>query len=71
MAEGKDTMNGKTVVITGANSGIGKAAAVQMAELGANVVMACRSLERSAAALAEVKQSTGNEQVEFLHLDLF
>ena len=70
MAEGKDTMNGKTVVITGANSGIGKAAAVQMAELGANVVMACRSLERSAAALAEVKQRTSNEQVELLQVDM-
>jgi len=70
MAEGKDTMNGKTVVIAGANSGIGKAAAVQLAELGANVVMACRSLERSAAALAEVKQRTSNEQVELLQVDM-
>ncbi len=60
----------KTVIITGANAGIGKAAAVQLAELGANVVMACRSLERGAAALAEVKERTGNESVELIQVDM-
>jgi len=63
-------LHGKTIVITGANSGIGKAAALQLAALGANVVMACRSLERGVAALTDVKQSTGNEQVELLQLDM-
>ncbi|MCA9962528.1 MAG: SDR family NAD(P)-dependent oxidoreductase, partial [Anaerolineales bacterium] len=40
-------MNKKVCVITGANSGIGKAAAVQIAQKGYHVVMACRSRERS------------------------
>lgn len=41
-------LNGKTIIVTGANSGIGKAAAIQLAACGAAVVMACRSAERDA-----------------------
>lgn len=63
-------LDGKIIVITGANSGIGKAAAVQLAHLGACVVMACRSLERGARALVEVKQASGSEQVDLMQLDL-
>lgn len=61
---------GKTVIITGANSGIGKAAALQLAAAGTNVVMACRSLERGKQAVEDVKQATGNDQVELMQLDL-
>ncbi len=63
-------LTGKTVIITGANSGIGKAAAIQLARIGANVVMACRSLERGQAALAEVKSTSGSENVELMQIDL-
>lgn len=66
----KYDLAGKTVVITGANSGIGKAAAIQLAETGARVVMACRSLERGEAALEEVKQRTGSDLVELLQVDM-
>ena len=59
-------LKGKTIIITGANSGIGKAAAIQMAEMGANVVMACRSLERGAEAQREVQQRAGSGLVELL-----
>jgi len=38
-------MKNKTVIITGANKGIGKEAAKQIAKLGAKVYMACRSLD--------------------------
>jgi NAD(P)-dependent dehydrogenase (short-subunit alcohol dehydrogenase family) len=44
-------LTNKVVVITGANSGIGKAASVQLARRGATVVMACRSPERGVQAL--------------------
>ncbi len=40
-------MKGKIVVITGANSGIGKETAKGLAEMGATVIMACRDLEKS------------------------
>lgn len=63
-------MTGKTVLITGANSGIGKAAAVQLARLNATVVLACRSPERGAAALDEVKRASGNPRIELLPVDM-
>ena len=62
-------MNGKTVVITGANAGIGKEAAVALANLGANVVMACRNPERASAAKAEIEKRSGRS-VEGISIDL-
>jgi NAD(P)-dependent dehydrogenase (short-subunit alcohol dehydrogenase family) len=53
-------MNNKTVLITGANSGAGFAAARKIAALGAEVVMICRDSERGNAAMKEVaKAATG------------
>ncbi len=63
-------LEGKTVIITGSNSGIGKAAAVKLARLGANVVMACRSMDRGMAALQDVRHEAGSERVELMQLDL-
>jgi NAD(P)-dependent dehydrogenase (short-subunit alcohol dehydrogenase family) len=70
MSTAKYDLTGKVVVITGANSGIGKAAAVQLAETGAYVVMACRSFERGAIALDEVISRSGSESVELLQVDM-
>ncbi len=47
-------MEGKTCIVTGANSGIGKAASVELARRGERVVMVCRNRERGEAALADV-----------------
>jgi len=63
-------MKGKVCMITGANSGIGKRAALQFAEIGATVVMVCRSRERGEAALAEIKEKSGSESVELMLCDL-
>jgi NAD(P)-dependent dehydrogenase (short-subunit alcohol dehydrogenase family) len=63
-------LNGKTYIITGANSGIGCAAARQMAKAGATVVIASRSLERGTAALKEIVQETGSERVHLLQVDM-
>ncbi len=63
-------LDSKTILITGANSGIGKAAAIQLAELGATVVMACRSADRGAQALADIKQASHSEKVKLMQVDL-
>lgn len=63
-------LSGKTIIVTGANSGIGKAAAIQLASLGANVVMACRSAERGALAMEDVKSQSHSEQVELMLVDM-
>ena len=63
-------MQGKVCVVTGANSGIGKETAFSLAQLGATVVLVCRSQERGAAALAEIKQRSGNDSVALLVADL-
>lgn len=65
-------LNGRTVVITGANSGIGKEAAVELAAMGASVVVAARNLAKGEAAVAEIKTRVGHDAVtvELAELDL-
>lgn len=60
----------KTIILTGANSGIGKAAAIQLAKCGAILVMACRSEQRGLQAVEEVRNITGNRQVHLMQVDL-
>jgi NAD(P)-dependent dehydrogenase (short-subunit alcohol dehydrogenase family) len=57
------------VVITGANSGIGKAATERFASEGYRVVMACRSTERAAPVREEIMQRTGVTTIDLLELD--
>ncbi|KAM3872919.1 retinol dehydrogenase 13 [Diretmus argenteus] len=63
-------LDGKTVLITGANTGIGKETSRDLARRGARVVMACRDLSRAERAAEEIRQSTGNGNVVIRHLDL-
>lgn len=63
-------MSTRTVVITGANSGIGRAAAHRFAREKHHVIMACRSLERSDPVHREVVQASGNERVELMQVDV-
>jgi NAD(P)-dependent dehydrogenase (short-subunit alcohol dehydrogenase family) len=65
-----ESMKGKVCMITGANSGIGKRAALQFAEIGATVVMVCRNKERGEAAFAEIKAKSGSESVDLMLCDL-
>jgi NAD(P)-dependent dehydrogenase (short-subunit alcohol dehydrogenase family) len=60
----------RTCLITGANSGIGKAASVQIARQGDRVVMACRDRKRGEAALRDVRRESGSGAVELLLVDL-
>ncbi|XP_021940131.1 retinol dehydrogenase 14-like isoform X2 [Zootermopsis nevadensis] len=63
-------MDGKTVIVTGANTGIGKETAHDLARRGAKVILACRDLEKAKKACADIVASTGNSLVEVQHLDL-
>ncbi len=63
-------MNDKIVIITGANSGIGKAAALKFATEGYRVIMACRNLEISTAVQKEIIHSSKNTNVDLLKLDI-
>ncbi len=58
------------VIITGANSGIGKAISLELAKLGAVVVMLCRNKARGEEALEEVRSISGNKSVDLMLFDL-
>ncbi|XP_072302502.1 retinol dehydrogenase 14b [Eucyclogobius newberryi] len=60
------TMRGKTVIITGANCGIGKALAGELLKLQARVIMACRDRGRAEEAARELRGQTGQEQGELV-----
>ena len=64
------SMDGKTVVITGGNSGIGKAAAVELARAGARVVITARSGQRGATARDDIAAASGSDRVELSVFDL-
>src|SRR5215212_8169239 len=63
-------MGGKTALITGGTSGIGKATAVALVAMGANVVVVGRNPERGEAALRDIKAQSHSESVELMLADL-
>ena len=63
-------MNNKIVIVTGANSGIGRAAAIRFAEEGYKVIMACRNLEKSEKVQQEIIELTKNNGVDLLKLNI-
>ncbi|WP_420627797.1 SDR family oxidoreductase [Candidatus Leptofilum sp.] len=65
-----NALSGKVCLVTGANSGLGKATARELAKMGSTVVMVTRSQERGEAALADVRQTSGSNQVHLLLADL-
>jgi retinol dehydrogenase 12 len=65
-----DDVANKTYLVTGANTGIGRAAALELARRGGRVYLGCRSEASGRAAAAYITQATRNTSVEFLRLDL-
>jgi retinol dehydrogenase 14 len=63
-------LGGKTCIVTGANTGIGREAALALAAMGARVVLACRSETRGRAALEEIARETRSEALELALVDL-
>ncbi|XP_068169877.1 retinol dehydrogenase 11 [Antennarius striatus] len=66
----KTRLDGKTVLITGGNTGIGKETAVDLAKRGARVILACRDMNRANKAAEEVRRRSGNDTVIVRKLDL-
>ncbi|XP_037630144.1 dehydrogenase/reductase SDR family member 13-like [Sebastes umbrosus] len=64
------TLEGKTVIVTGSNTGIGKATALDLAKRGARVILACRNKDKAEAAAFDIRRESGNNQVVFMQLDL-
>ena len=63
-------LTGRRCLVTGANSGLGFETTLALADLGADVVMMCRSPERGEKALQEVRSRTGSSRVELVEIDL-
>lgn len=60
----------RTSLVTGANTGIGRVTATELARRGDRVILACRSEATTRPVIREIVAETGNEAVEFLLLDL-
>jgi NAD(P)-dependent dehydrogenase (short-subunit alcohol dehydrogenase family) len=63
-------MRGKTVLITGGNSGIGRHTAIELARMGARVVFTSRNLRKGDVARAEIREAANTKLVDFMELDL-
>ncbi|MEL7309365.1 MAG: SDR family NAD(P)-dependent oxidoreductase [Pseudomonadota bacterium] len=63
-------VDGKTIIITGANIGIGLETAKELARRGGRIILACRDPQRGQAAVSEVKKCSENNEVVFQQLDL-
>lgn len=63
-------LSGRTVLVTGANSGLGKAIATDLARLGASVRISVRSDDKGKQTVGEIVDATGNEDVEYGVVDL-
>jgi len=63
-------MEQKIILITGANSGIGKAAAQQLVQKGNHTILACRNEEKGLAAVKEINDTTGMDNLELMIMDM-
>jgi NAD(P)-dependent dehydrogenase (short-subunit alcohol dehydrogenase family) len=69
MASNGEWIRGKTCMITGATSGIGRASALELGTMGAKLVLVCRNRQRGEELVREIEQA-GNPEVELMVADL-
>jgi len=65
-----EDMKGKVVIVTGGNSGIGYEAALKLARLGADVVVASRDPKKAELAVDTINKAVGQKKAHFIQLDL-
>ena len=65
-----ENMKEKIVMVTGANSGIGKAASLALAKMGATIVMVSRNPEKGESSRSEIIKESGNNSIDLLLADL-
>ena len=70
MKESNRYIEGKTCLITGATNLIGRVTAVELARMGAELVLTYRDEAHADETVAEIRKKTGNEKVHLLHADL-
>jgi short-subunit dehydrogenase involved in D-alanine esterification of teichoic acids len=63
-------LSGRVALVTGANRGMGKETARELARMGAAVILACRSKERGEQAATEITETTGRSEVTAMEVDL-
>lgn len=63
-------IDGKIVIITGANAGIGRETALELANRGGNIYLACRDLKKAEPVRLDIIQKSGNFNVFTRKLDL-
>src|SRR5437879_10851290 len=64
------TMKDRVVMVTGANSGIGKAASLALAKMGATIVMVARNAEKGETTRTEIMKESQNNSVDLFLADL-
>jgi NAD(P)-dependent dehydrogenase (short-subunit alcohol dehydrogenase family) len=70
VTESNQYLEGKTCLITGATNGIGRVTAVELARMGAELFLVYRDKARADETVAQIRNSTGNENVHLLRADL-
>ena len=65
-----EMLAGRTAIVTGASSGIGRQVAAELSAAGASTVMACRNVTTGEAVAASIRRRTRNDKVSVLALDL-
>ncbi|HXH17644.1 MAG TPA: SDR family oxidoreductase [Chitinophagales bacterium] len=63
-------MKGKNVIITGGNDGIGFQTALQLARMGAALMLVCRNEQKAKHAVEEIQASSGNDRIQYVIADL-